>query len=111
MNGLMKWSLVAVVFVGLAVATAATAEAGRRYRVRYVRPVHARYYAAPVVVHAHPVRVHVPVRRVHIPHPPIPPHPVRVVHPPAPPFVVPPPPPAVQVYHGPRVVTPWVTVW
>jgi hypothetical protein len=94
MHGLKKWSLVAFVFVGLTLATLATAEAGRRVRVRYVRPVHAHYYAAPVVVHAHPVhRVYVPVRRVHYPHA------VYVA------------PPAVHVYHGPRVVTPWVTVW
>lgn len=94
MNGLTKWSLVAVVFVGLALATTATAEAGRRVRVRYAPPVHAHYYAAPVVVHAQPVHpVYVPVRRVHVPHA------VYVG------------PPAVHVYRGPRVVTPWVTVW
>jgi hypothetical protein len=104
MKGLMNWLPVAGVFVGLAFAITPTAEAARRARVRYVRPVHVHHYAAPVVVHAHPVRrVYVPARRVYVPHTYVAPRAVHVS------------PPGVHVYYGtrygPRVVTPWVTVW
>ena len=104
MKGLMKWSVVSVVFLGLAFAMNSTAEAGRRVRYRYARPVHAHYHAVPVVVHARPVpHVYVPPRRVYVPHTHVAPRAVHVS------------PPGVHVYYGtrygPRVVTPWVTVW
>ena len=123
MKGLMKWSLVAVVFAGLALAMTPSVEAGRRVRYRYPRPVYTHYYAAPVVVRARPVPpVYVRAPRVYVahppvlpppvwvPHPPVPPAPVYVPHPPVPPHAVHVTPPGVHVYfgtrYGPRVIRP-----
>lgn len=89
MKTLVKWPLVlAVVVAGLVFLAPEDANA---WRWRCYRPY---YYPAPVV------RVVAPL-------------------PPPPVYVAPPPinvaPPAVRVYsppyYGPRVVTPWVTIW